>query len=76
MGRNYLSGLFRIMIQTICPCVKIEWGQTLKTLVFLIALGSGFVLVMQTGLHFAQEHLFMIKPDPDGTKRITKVFKV
>jgi len=26
--------------------------------------GSGFVLMVKNGLHFDQEHLFTIKPDP------------
>ena len=40
---------------------QIQWGPTLKT---YNPMGSGFVLMMKSGLHFAQEHLFTVKPDP------------
>jgi len=36
---------------------------------------SGFVLIVENGLHFAQEHLFTIKPEPAGIQKLLKFSK-
>jgi hypothetical protein len=76
-----LWGLFfyrhdKIFFPLLSSSPSYNWGQTLKTLVIKKASGSGFVLMRKSGLIFTQEHLFKIIPDPVGTKRKVKAFKV